>query len=142
MFSGNQTSKRNTIQCSTLALAKLAIQAGAPPSCVHVVPTKDRNASLELATHPKVRKISFTGSTHVGRMLSGLAAGTLKKVSMELGGNALFIVFNDADLEKAVDGALACKFRSSSQTYVVSTPDFAFHTPVYVSLLTNRSSKQ
>lgn len=126
---------------NALALAKLAIQAGAPPSCVHVVPTKDRNASLELATHPKVRKISFTGSTHVGKMLSGLAAGTLKKVSMELGGNAPLIVFNDADLKKAVDGALACKFRSSGQTCVVSALDFVFHGPLCVYSLTNLLSK-
>lgn len=112
---------------TALALAKLAIQAGVPPSCVHVVPTKDRNASLELATHPLVKKISFTGSTDVGKMLSGLASRTLKKVSMELGGNAPFIVFSDADLEKAVDGALACKFRSSGQTCVVSILQLSYY---------------
>lgn len=126
---------------SALALAKLAIQAGAPPSCIHVVPTKDRNASLELATNPKVHKISFTGSTHVGKMLSGLAATTLKRVSMELGGNAPFIVFKDADLEKAVDGALACKFRSSGQTCVVSILNFAFHA-LFLLLSTNKSLHQ
>lgn len=109
---------------TSLALARLAVQAGVPPSCIQVVPTKDRSASLELATHPDVRKISFTGSTKVGKMLTELAAGTLKKVSMELGGNAPFIVFEDADLDKAVDGALVCKFRSSGQTCVVSILNF------------------
>lgn len=122
---------------SALALAKLAIQAGTPPSCIHVIPTKDRNASLELVTHPKVQKISFTGSTYVGKMLCGLAARTLKKVSMELGGNAPFIVFHDADLKKAVDGALACKFRSSGQTCVVGVLDFVFHGRACASSLTN-----
>ncbi|KAJ5165195.1 Aldehyde dehydrogenase N-terminal [Penicillium coprophilum] len=78
----------------------------------------NRNASLELATHPKVKKISFTGSTNVGKMLTKLAAGTIKRVSMELGGNAPFIVFDDANIEKAIEGALICKFRSSGQTCV------------------------
>lgn len=103
---------------SALALAKLALQAGLPPNLVHVLPTKDRQASLELATHPKVKKLSFTGSTGVGKMLTKLAAGTLKRVSMELGGNAPFIVFDDADLDKAVDAAVICKFRGSGQTCV------------------------
>ncbi|KAK4869540.1 hypothetical protein LT330_005922 [Penicillium expansum] len=103
---------------TAIALVKLALEAGFPPNIVHVVPTKDRNASLELATHPKVKKISFTGSTNVGKMLTKLAAGTMKRVSMELGGNAPFIVFNDADIEKAIEGALICKFRSSGQTCV------------------------
>lgn len=84
---------------TAIALVKLALEAGFPPDIVHVVPTKDRNASLELATHPKVKKISFTGSTNVGKMLTKLAAGTMKRVSMELGGNAPFIVFDDADIE-------------------------------------------
>ena len=105
---------------SALALARLALQAGIPPSVVHVVPTTDRDASRELATSPKVRKLSFTGSTRVGKMLTQLAAGTMKKVSMELGGNAPFIVFEDANLDLAVVGAVACKFRCSGQTCVVS----------------------
>lgn len=96
----------------------LALQAGFPSSVIHAVPTKDRNAALGLATHPKVRKVTFTGSTGVGKMLTKLAAGTMKRVTMELGGNAPFIVFNDADLDKAVEGALICKFRSSGQTCV------------------------
>ena len=103
---------------TALALAKLALQAGFPPSLIHVLPTKDRKASLELATHPNVKKLSFTGSTGVGKMLTQLAAGTMKRVSMELGGNAPFIVFDDADLDKAVDAAVICKFRGSGQTCV------------------------
>lgn len=89
---------------SCLAFVKLAVQAGIPADCVHVVPTKDREAATELATNPLVRKISFTGSTGVGKMLTKLAAGTMKRVSMELGGNAPFIVFDDANLDKAVEG--------------------------------------
>ena len=103
---------------SCLAFVKLAVEAGIPPDCVHVVPTKDHEAATELATNPIVKKISFTGSTGVGKMLTKLAAGTMKKVSMELGGNAPFIVFEDADLDKAVEGALFCKFRNSGQTCV------------------------
>ncbi|KAJ4985205.1 hypothetical protein SVAN01_09341 [Stagonosporopsis vannaccii] len=103
---------------TAIALAKLALEAGIPNSCLHVIPTKDRQASLELATHPKVKKLSFTGSTGVGKMLTKLAADTMKKVSMELGGNAPFIVFADANLDLAVDGAMISKFRSSGQTCV------------------------
>ncbi|KAH7011060.1 aldehyde dehydrogenase domain-containing protein [Ilyonectria destructans] len=103
---------------SALALAKLALEAGIPKDVIHVVPTKDREASKELATSPKVKKLSFTGSTGVGKMLTQLAAGTMKKVSMELGGNAPFIVFDDANLDHAVDGAIASKFRCSGQTCV------------------------
>jgi succinate-semialdehyde dehydrogenase / glutarate-semialdehyde dehydrogenase len=89
---------------SCLAFVKLAVQAGIPADVVHVVPTKDREAATELATNPLVKKISFTGSTGVGKMLTQLAAGTMKRVSMELGGNAPFIVFDDANLDKAVEG--------------------------------------
>lgn len=101
-----------------LALTRLAVAAGLPPKVIQVCPTKNREAALQLATHPLVRKISFTGSTGVGKMLAKLAAGTLKKVSLELGGNAPFIVFDDANLELAVDGAMFCKFRCSGQTCV------------------------
>ncbi|KAF2021161.1 aldehyde dehydrogenase [Aaosphaeria arxii CBS 175.79] len=100
------------------ALTKLALAAGVPDNVIALVPTKDREASLELAINPKVKKISFTGSTAVGKMLTSLASGTMKKVSMELGGNAPFVVFEDADLDIAVDAALVCKFRSSGQTCV------------------------
>jgi len=107
---------------SCAAFVKLAVEAGIPADCVHVVPTKDREAATELATNPIVKKISFTGSTGVGKMLTKLAAGTMKKVSMELGGNAPFIVFEDADLDKAVEGAIICKFRNSGQTCVWYSP--------------------
>ena len=103
---------------SCLALAKLAVEAGLSGSLIQVCPTKNRDAALELATNPKVKKISFTGSTGVGKMLAKLAAGTLKKVSLELGGNAPFIVFNDADIDLAVEGAMFCKFRCTGQTCV------------------------
>lgn len=103
---------------TSLALTKLAVEAGLPPQTIQVCPTKDRQAATELATNPLVRKISFTGSTNVGKMLAKLAAGTLKKVSLELGGNAPFIVFDDADLDLAVEGAMFCKFRCSGQTCV------------------------
>ncbi|SPO07397.1 probable UGA2 - succinate semialdehyde dehydrogenase [Cephalotrichum gorgonifer] len=103
---------------TALALARLALVAGVPTDCIHVVPTKDREASMELATNPRVKKLSFTGSTGVGKILAQAAAGTMKRVSMELGGNAPFIVFDDADLEVAVEAAMACKFRCSGQTCV------------------------
>lgn len=102
----------------TLALTALAIQAGIPPNVIQVVTTKDRNAVTELYTHPLVKKVSFTGSTGVGKLITERAAGTMKKVSMELGGNAPYIVFDDADVDIAVDGVLTCKFRCSGQTCV------------------------
>jgi succinate-semialdehyde dehydrogenase / glutarate-semialdehyde dehydrogenase len=89
---------------TALALTELAYRAGVPENVVQCVPTKDRKAATELATNPIVKKLSFTGSTGVGKMLTGLAAGTMKKVSMELGGNAPFIVFADADVDAAVEG--------------------------------------
>ncbi|KAJ5724803.1 aldehyde dehydrogenase [Penicillium malachiteum] len=103
---------------SCAILAKLAIEAGFPPKSVQVCPTKDRKAATELATNPLVKKISFTGSTGVGKMLATLAAGTLKKVGLELGGNAPLIVFDDADLDVTIEGVIASKFRCSGQTCV------------------------
>jgi succinate-semialdehyde dehydrogenase / glutarate-semialdehyde dehydrogenase len=103
---------------SALAFTKLAIEAGLPPSTIQVLPTRDRQAATELCTNPLVKKISFTGSTGVGKYLAKLAAGTLKKLSLELGGNAPFIVFEDADLDLAAEGAMFCKFRCSGQTCV------------------------
>ncbi|KAK9459575.1 aldehyde dehydrogenase domain-containing protein [Lipomyces oligophaga] len=100
------------------ALVKLAMEAGLPADVIHLVPTKDRDAATELCTSPIVKKISFTGSTNVGIHLSKLAMGTMKKISMELGGNAPFIVFDDADIDLAVQGAMVCKFRCSGQTCV------------------------
>ncbi|KAL4881839.1 Aldehyde/histidinol dehydrogenase [Aspergillus karnatakaensis] len=103
---------------TALALAKLAVLAGIPANVIQVVPTKDRGVASEVAVNPLVSKISFTGSTGVGKALAKLAAGTLKKVSLELGGNAPFIVFEDADLDLAVEGCMASKFRCSGQTCV------------------------
>ncbi|RBQ69319.1 hypothetical protein FVER14953_04334 [Fusarium verticillioides] len=109
---------------TALALAKLALDAGLPSPCIHVIPTKDRSAATELATNPKVSKLSFTGSTNVGKMLTKLAAGTMKKVSMELGGNAPLVVFDSADLDLAVDGAMISKFRATGQTCVCANRIF------------------
>lgn len=103
---------------TSLALVSLAQKAGVYPGVIHVCPTKNREAASELAIHPLVRKISFTGSTEIGKLLTKLASQTLKKVSLELGGNAPFIVFDDADLDAAVKGVMFCKFRCSGQTCV------------------------
>lgn len=104
---------------TAVALAKLAEEAGLPKGVFQVVTTsRSREIGQELATNPLVRKISFTGSTSVGRTLMEQAASTIKRVSFELGGNAPFLVFDDADIESAVQGALAAKFRNAGQTCV------------------------
>ncbi|GAA0311056.1 NAD-dependent succinate-semialdehyde dehydrogenase [Rhodovulum strictum] len=104
---------------SALAMAVLAERAGLPAGLLSVV-TSMRAAEVgrEFCENPVVRKLSFTGSTEVGRILLRQAADQVKKCSMELGGNAPFIVFDDADLEAAVQGAIACKFRNNGQTCV------------------------
>jgi succinate-semialdehyde dehydrogenase/glutarate-semialdehyde dehydrogenase len=104
---------------SALALGILAERAGLPAGILQIVPSNDASASgKEFCENAKVRKLTFTGSTRVGRILLGQAAEQVKKCSMELGGNAPFIVFNDADLDAAVIGAMACKFRNNGQTCV------------------------
>ncbi|KAA0570225.1 NADP-dependent succinate-semialdehyde dehydrogenase [Azospirillum sp. Sh1] len=103
---------------SALALARLGEQAGIPAGVLSVVTGPAGEIGTVLATDPLVRKLSFTGSTEVGRLLMGQTASTIKKVSMELGGNAPFIVFDDADLDAAVEGALLSKFRNAGQTCV------------------------
>jgi succinate-semialdehyde dehydrogenase/glutarate-semialdehyde dehydrogenase len=104
---------------SALALAELGERAGLPKGVLNVVTTADSKAvGGELTTNPTVRKVSFTGSTEIGKVLLKQAASTVKKVSMELGGNAPFIVFDDADLDAAVQGAIASKFRNTGQTCV------------------------
>src|SRR5690606_16704074 len=104
---------------TALAAAKLAHEAGFPPGVFNVVTGKDsKGMGTELATNEKVRKISFTGSTEVGRSLMAQASETIKRVSFELGGNAPFLVFDDADVSAAVRGAIAGKFRNSGQTCV------------------------
>ncbi|XP_028836516.1 succinate-semialdehyde dehydrogenase, mitochondrial [Denticeps clupeoides] len=108
---------------SALALAELATQAGIPPGVFNVVPcSREKTPSVGevLCTDPLVRKVSFTGSTATGKILLKHAAGTVKRVSMELGGHAPFIVFDSADVDKAVAGAMASKFRNSGQTCVCS----------------------
>jgi succinate-semialdehyde dehydrogenase / glutarate-semialdehyde dehydrogenase len=104
---------------SALALAELAERAGLPKGVFNLVTTtRAREVGLELTQNPLVRKFSFTGSTAVGKQLMAQCATTVKKVSLELGGNAPFIVFDDADLDQAVEGALASKYRNMGQTCV------------------------
>ncbi len=115
---------------SALALAVLAERAGIPAGVLSVVTGSASDIGEELATNPLVRKLSFTGSTEVGRVLMQQTAATIKKVSMELGGNAPFIVFEDADLDAAVEGALASKYRNAGQTCVCANRLYV-HTKVY-----------
>ncbi|MGK8705726.1 NAD-dependent succinate-semialdehyde dehydrogenase [Metapseudomonas otitidis] len=103
---------------SALALAALAEQAGIPAGVFNVITGDAVAIGGELTASPAVRKLSFTGSTAIGKLLMAQCAPTLKKVSLELGGNAPFIVFDDADLERAVEGALVAKFRNAGQTCV------------------------
>ena len=105
---------------TALALAELAHRAGIPKGVVNVISSLGNTAEVgsALTSSPTVRKVSFTGSTGVGQLLMKQSADTLKKLSFELGGNAPFIVFDDADLETAVNGAITSKFRSSGQTCV------------------------
>ncbi|MCU0800181.1 MAG: NAD-dependent succinate-semialdehyde dehydrogenase [Rhodobacteraceae bacterium] len=103
---------------SALVWGQLAEQAGFPPGVVNVLTGSARAIGGEIMANPKVRKITFTGSTDIGKDLIRAAAGTVKRVSMELGGNAPFMVFDDADLDRAVTGALFAKFRNAGQTCV------------------------
>ncbi|GAA5972134.1 hypothetical protein JCM11641_002510 [Rhodosporidiobolus odoratus] len=105
---------------SLLAMAEIARQAGVPDGVVNVITTSKHTADIgkELCESPLVHKVSFTGSTRVGKILMSQASSTLKKLSFELGGNAPFIVFDDADMEKAIQGVIASKFRQSGQTCV------------------------
>ncbi|HEJ8670696.1 TPA: NADP-dependent succinate-semialdehyde dehydrogenase [Klebsiella oxytoca] len=103
---------------SALALAELANRAGIPEGVFNVVTGSASEVGNELTGNPLVRKLTFTGSTEIGRQLMEQCAKDIKKVSLELGGNAPFIVFDDADLDKAVEGALASKFRNAGQTCV------------------------
>jgi succinate-semialdehyde dehydrogenase/glutarate-semialdehyde dehydrogenase len=107
-----------TTPLSALAMADLALRAGIPAGVLSVVCGPAEEVGHELATSELVRKITFTGSTPVGKLLMTQAAQTVKRVSLELGGNAPFIVFDDADLDAAVEGAIASKFRNAGQTCV------------------------
>ncbi|MBN3793340.1 NAD-dependent succinate-semialdehyde dehydrogenase, partial [Burkholderia sp. Ac-20353] len=115
---------------SALAMAVLAERAGVPAGVFSVVTGDPKAIGGELTSNPVVRKLSFTGSTPVGRLLMAQCAPTVKKVSLELGGNAPFIVFDDADLDAAVQGAIASKYRNSGQT-CVCTNRFYVHEAVY-----------
>ena len=114
---------------SALALAALARDAGLPPGVLNIVTTSDPGSvGGELTSNPMVKKVSFTGSTEVGKLLMRQSADTVKKVSLELGGNAPFIVFDDADIDEAVKGAVAAKYRNAGQTCVCANRIFAQET--------------
>lgn len=111
---------------SALALAKLAQEAGVPDGILSVIPSTDSvGVGQEFCENPAIRKISFTGSTNVGRILMRQGADQIKKLSLELGGNAPFIVFDDADLDAAVEGAIISKFRNAGQTCVCTNRIYA-----------------
>ncbi|MFB2549987.1 NAD-dependent succinate-semialdehyde dehydrogenase [Ensifer soli] len=111
---------------TALALGELAQQAGIPAGVLNIVTAKDAaRVGQQLCAHPAIRKLSFTGSTAVGKLLMRQCADTLKKLSLELGGNAPFIVFDDADLDRAVEGAIASKYRNSGQTCVCTNRIYA-----------------
>ena len=103
---------------SALALAELGVRAGIPAGVFSVVTGSSGAIGNEMTSNPLVRKLTFTGSTEIGKLLLEQCAGTVKKTSMELGGNAPFIVFDDAEIEAAVEGAIASKFRNTGQTCV------------------------
>ncbi|HLS16799.1 MAG TPA: NADP-dependent succinate-semialdehyde dehydrogenase [Paenalcaligenes sp.] len=115
---------------SALALAVLAQEAGIPDGVFSVLTGSASAIGGEMTSNPTVRKLSFTGSTEVGRMLMGQCAPQIKKVSLELGGNAPFIVFDDADLDAAVEGAIASKYRNMGQTCVCANRIYV-HDAVY-----------
>ncbi len=108
----------NNTPLSAFALAELADRAGIPAGVINMVVGHTNEIGEELTGNPLVRKLTFTGSTEVGKKLMAACAGTVKRTSMELGGNAPFIVFDDADLDAAVAGALASKYRNAGQTCV------------------------
>jgi succinate-semialdehyde dehydrogenase/glutarate-semialdehyde dehydrogenase len=103
---------------SALALAELAVRAGFPRGVLNVITGRPEPIGEELMCNPRVRKLSFTGSTEVGKLLLSQSAATVKKLALELGGNAPFIVFDDADLDSAIQGALASKYRNAGQTCI------------------------
>jgi succinate-semialdehyde dehydrogenase / glutarate-semialdehyde dehydrogenase len=118
---------------TALAIAKLGEEAGLPPGVLGIVTGSAEDAPVigrAMTSSPIVRKLGFTGSTEVGKLLMAQCAAGIKKVSLELGGNAPFIVFDDADLDEAVAGALLCKFRNSGQT-CISANRIYVQSPVY-----------
>ncbi|RVU32524.1 NAD-dependent succinate-semialdehyde dehydrogenase [Neptunomonas marina] len=125
---------------TALALAELADQAGIPAGVFNVVTGDSRAIGGVLTSHPLISKFSFTGSTPVGRLLAEQCASTIKKTSLELGGNAPFIVFDDADVDKAVASGIAAKFRNGGQT-CVCVNRFYIHSDVYDEFLTKFTAK-
>jgi len=119
---------------SALAVAELAKEAGFPSGVFNIITGSAKEIGLELTKNPKIKKISFTGSTEVGKILMEQSASTVKKISMELGGHAPFIVFDDADIDEAVAGALQSKFRNSGQTCICTNRLFV-HESVYDTFL-------
>ena len=110
---------------TALALGELALRAGMPPGVFNLVTGDARAIGKAMTDHPAVRAIGFTGSTEVGKVLMAQAAGTVKKVGLELGGNAPFIVFDDAHVDAAVEGAIVSKFRNMGQTCVCANRIYA-----------------
>ncbi|MFK8079101.1 MAG: NAD-dependent succinate-semialdehyde dehydrogenase [Granulosicoccus sp.] len=108
----------NATPLSAYAMIALAEEAGIPEGVVNIVTGKTSDIGAEMTRHPTVRKLTFTGSTEVGKFLMEECSKTVKRTSMELGGNAPFIVFDDADIDAAIDGAMICKYRNAGQTCV------------------------
>ena len=125
---------------SALALAELAERAGIPAGVFNIVTGAASEIGGELTSNPTVRKLSFTGSTEVGKILMAQCAGTVKKVSLELGGNAPFVVFDDADVDAAVAGAMASKYRNTGQTCVTVNRIYV-QSGIYDSFATKLSAK-
>ncbi len=125
---------------SALALGELAIQAGIPSGALQIITGDAVNIGKAIMESKSVKAISFTGSTDVGKLLMRQAADTVKKVSLELGGNAPFIVFDDANINKAVDGAIASKFRNMGQTCVCANRIFV-QTPIYDEFIEKLTAK-
>ncbi|KAF9651085.1 succinic semialdehyde dehydrogenase [Thelephora ganbajun] len=127
---------------SALALAELASRAGFPDGVINIVTTQKNVIPIgkEICESKTIRKISFTGSTPVAKLLYGIASSTMKKVSIEAGGNSPFIVFGDADIDDAVEGAVACKFRGSGQTCVCANRIYV-HSSVYAEFASRLAEK-
>ncbi|KAF5392997.1 hypothetical protein D9757_001172 [Collybiopsis confluens] len=127
---------------SALALAELAHRAGIPDGVINCVTTEKNVTAVgkEMCESPIVRKVTFTGSTPVAKLLAGMAASTLKKVSLEAGGNAPFIVFDDANMDEAVSSAILCKFRGSGQTCVCANRIYV-HSSVYAEFASRLAEK-
>jgi len=114
----------NQTPLSAFAIIELAQRAGIPAGVINIVTGKTREIGAELTSNPIVKKLTFTGSTAVGKLLIEQCAGTVKRTSMELGGNAPFIVFDDADIDAAISGAIICKYRNAGQTCVCANRIF------------------